>query len=229
MGNTKTSESAPGYAKESNVRPDLSTVPEQWEYNPSSWSQRTVVCLVALPAVLIASYMGIFQLGLIESVWDPVFGRQTITVLKSDVSHRMSRWFGIPDAILGALAYLGDILFALAGSSRRWQFRPWLVVLFGIDVIPLGIVSAILVVTQGYVIGAWCFLCLATAVISLALVVLAYDEVWSCLCYLAEVWRRSKSRSVVWRTFWGYPSEFAFEAGEAVIRKRRTGYVAASD
>jgi hypothetical protein len=52
---------------------------------------------------------------------DPVFGEQTRRVLDSDVSERMRRRFRIPDAPLGALAYLGDVIYGLAGSTRRWQ------------------------------------------------------------------------------------------------------------
>jgi hypothetical protein len=201
--------------------PDLSLVPEPWEYNPSKWSQRTRVALVALPAFLAAVYMGLYQWRLIPGVWDPIFGEQTLQVLDSDLSHRMGRWFRMPDAIAGALAYLGDIIFALAGSTRRWQFRPWLVVLFGLDVIPLGIVSAILVFSQGAVVGAWCFLCLFTAVISLLLVILAYDEVWSSLLFLTRIWRKTRSWRSVWWTFWGWPSELAHEVALEMSKRPR--------
>ncbi len=109
----------------------------------------------------------------------------------------------MPDAALGAIAYLGDAVFGLAGSTHRWRARPWLVVLFGIDVIPLGGVSAVLVVVQATVLGQWCFLCLVTAVMSLVLVYWAYDEVWSSLLFLRRVWTRSRSVSVLWTVFWG--------------------------
>jgi hypothetical protein len=59
---------------------------------------------------------------------------------------------------------------------------------------------------QGLVVGAWCFLCLVTAVISLLLIVLAYDEVWSTLLYLRRVWRTTHDRAELWRCFWGNPS-----------------------
>ncbi|MDQ3257804.1 MAG: vitamin K epoxide reductase, partial [Acidobacteriota bacterium] len=72
-----------------------------------------------------------------------------------------------------------------------------------LDVIPLGIVSAILVVIQGTVIGAWCFLCLVTALISLILVYWAYDEVWATLKYLWRVWQKTKDWRTLWRVFWG--------------------------
>lgn len=170
--------------------------------NPSAWSQRVPIALLALVGFLIASYLALFQWGLVDSAWDPVFGAGTERVLTSGVSRTMHHWIGIPDAALGALAYLGDAIFGLAGSTRRWQYRPWMVILFGIDVIPLGLVSAVLVVLQGTVVGAWCFLCLVTAAISLVLIVLAYDEVWATLAYLARVWRATRSRRVMWRVFW---------------------------
>lgn len=201
--------------------PDLSLVPEPWEYNPSSWKQRLRVCLVALPAFMVAVYLALYQCRVIPNVWDPIFGEQTLQVLDSETSHRMSRWFRMPDAIAGAIAYLGDIVFALAGSTRRWQFRPWLVVLFGLDVIPLGIVSAILVFAQGAIVNAWCFLCLFTAVISLLLVLLAYDEVWSSLIYLWRIGRKSRSMRSVWWTFWGWPSELAHEVALDMAKRPR--------
>jgi uncharacterized membrane protein len=185
------------------VEQDLDVPAPPWNYNPSAWRQRIPICVLAGIAFLIASYMALYQWRLIDGVWDPVFGDQTAHVLDSDVSERMRRVVGIPDAALGALAYLGDLIYGLAGSTRRWQYRPWMVVLFGLDVIPLGIVSAVLVVLQGTVVGAWCFLCLVTAAISLLLVVLAYDEVWSCLLYLRRVRKQSGSWRVVWNRFWG--------------------------
>src|SRR5690606_820224 len=115
-----------------------------------------------------------------------------------------------PDAAFGTLAYLGDAVFGLAGSTRRWLYRPWLVVLFGIDVIPLGAVSIILVILQGTVVGYWCFLCLVTALISLVLIFLAYDEVCSCIVLLHRTYKRSQSKRVLWDTFWGRPNEIAY-------------------
>lgn len=200
---------------------DLNAAPEPWDYNPSSWRQRIIIALWAMAAALIAIYMGLYQWRLIPTVWDPVFGEQTQRVLDSDVSHTMSRWFRIPDAVLGAFAYLGDVIFALAGSTRRWQDRPWLVVLFGIDVIPLGVVSAVLVVLQGTVVGSWCFLCLITATISLILIIYAYDEVWSSLLYLWRVWKKSRDLALVWRTFWGKPSAIGYEIGAQMAESRK--------
>ncbi len=174
-----------------------------WDYNPSAWSQRIPICMIAVVGFLISSYMALYQWRLVDGVWDPFFGSQTQQVLDSDVSHLMQRWIGIPDAALGAVAYLGDSVLGLAGSTQRWRHRPWLVVLFGIDVIPLGGVSAILVIIQATVLGQWCFLCLVTAAISLVLVYWAYDEVWSSISYLRRVWQRTHDRSILWTVFWG--------------------------
>lgn len=198
----------------------LNAIPEPWEYNPSKWSQRVRIILIAAVAVIIAIYMGLYQWGLIDYVWDPIFGNGSMNVLDSEVSHQITSWVRVPDSILGALAYLGDIIFGLAGSTRRWHDRPWLVILFGIDVIPLGIVSAILVFMQGFVVGYWCFLCLVTAVISLILVVLAYDEVWLSALFLWRVWKRSGKFSTLWDTFWGRPNEISLRVGTEMAQRR---------
>lgn len=191
--------------------PDLDVDAPPFARNPSSWSQRVPICLLAGVGFLISSYLTLYQWRLVDGVWDPVFGQGSVTVLESDVSHSLGRWFGIPDAALGAIAYLGDAVFGLAGSTRRWQYRPWLVLIFGFDVIPLGIVSIVLVGMQGFAVGAWCFLCLVTAAISVALILLAYDEVWASLKYLGRVWRRGGARPC-WAALRGMPSEIAAQA-----------------
>lgn len=196
---------------------DLDVAAPPWKYNPSAWRHRIPICILAGVAFVIAAYMALYQWRLIDSVWDPVFGRQSQDVLDSEVSDKMRRWFRVPDAALGALAYLGDLLFGLAGSTRRWQYRPWLVILFGLDVIPLGLVSAILVILQGTTVGSWCFLCLVTAAISLVLVALAYDEVWSSISFLRRVWRKTHDPRRLWDTFWGRRTA---EAEEVALTRR---------
>lgn len=200
----------------------MDAIPQPWDYNPSRWAQRIPICILAMVAFVIATYMGLYQWRLIDSAWDPVFGKQTQSVLDSTVSERMRHWFLVPDAIFGAVAYLGDAIFGLAGSTRRWQYRPWLVVLFGIDVIPLGVVSAVLVILQGAVVGSWCFLCLVTAAISLILVYMAFDEVWSCLLYLYRVWQQTRSPRILWKTFWGRRTSEAEHVAEAFTSRPAT-------
>lgn len=123
--------------------------------NPSSMRQRIPIALLGLFAAAVSSYLAAYQWGWVDSVWDPFFGSGAETVLSSEESEIMKCWIGIPDAALGTWAYLTEAGFAFAGSERRWQFRPWLVVVFGLDVIPLwGIVSTVLVVLQGVSVGA---------------------------------------------------------------------------
>src|SRR5688572_28715416 len=102
-----------------------------WTYNPSAWRDRVPICLLAAVAFLTSTYFALYEWRLVDTAWDPFFGASTQDVLDSDVSERMRRWVRIPDGALGAIAYLGDVVFGLAGSTRRWKEQPWLVVLFG--------------------------------------------------------------------------------------------------
>lgn len=188
---------------------DLEAHAPPFRRNPSAWSQRVPISLLAAIATVIASYMALFQWGLITSVWDPFFGHGSEIVLRSKAAQTMDHWLHVPDAAFGAWGYLSEAILGLVGSTRRWQYRPWMVLLFGLDVIPLGGVSAILVICQGFVVGAWCTLCLTTAAISLVLVVLAYDEVWATLCYLRRVWQQTHDKRLLWRVFWGHASAVA--------------------
>jgi uncharacterized membrane protein len=185
---------------------DLDAIPPPFRKNPSAWSQRVPISILAGIATVIASYMALFQWELIPSVWDPFFGDGSETVLTSKAAESMDRWLHIPDGAFGAWGYLSEAILGLVGSTRRWQYRPWMVLIFGIDVIPLGGASAILVLIQGFVIGVWCTPCLITATISLILVFMAYDEVWTSLCYLWRVWTQTRDTRLLWRVFWGYAS-----------------------
>lgn len=188
---------------------DMDAHAPPFDRNPSSWRQRIPICILASIATLMAGYMAMFQWGMIESVWDPVFGKGSENVLTSRVAANMHEWLHIPDAAFGAWAYLTEVILGLVGSTRRWQFRPWMVVLFGIDIIPVGGVSALLVISQGFIIGSWCFLCLCTAAISFILIAYAYDEVWASLLYLKRVWKEYHDARLVNRVFWGFGSEKA--------------------
>lgn len=188
------------------------------DYDPSSMRQRVRVALLGSIAAGISVYLGLYQWGVIDTVWDPLFGTGTATVLDSPESLRMQRIIGIPDAIFGAWAYLTEVVLSLVGSRRRWQFRPWLVVLFGLDVIPLGLVSVTLVILQGLSVGSWCFLCLVTAGISLLLMFLVYDEVLASGRYLWRTWTAERDPVLLWQVFWGRASgraaDIAYEVTE---------------
>lgn len=187
-------------------------------YNPSAWRSRFWIAGIASLATLIALYLGLFQWHAVSTAWDPLFGDGTKNVLTSPLSHEFTRWIRIPDAVLGVFAYLSDVVFAMAGSNQRWQDRPWLVLLFGVSVIPVGIVSITLVILQGLVVKSWCFLCLCSATISLILIVLAYSEVKACCLLLYETKKRTSWRKTWW-TLWGYPCRESFEAAGTIIER----------
>lgn len=173
-----------------------SATPPGWTSNPSSWRQRLPIVVLALVGAAIAAYLGAYQLGLIGSVWEPFFGDGSIRVLES----RTSRILPVPDAVIGALSYLVDAATGVVGGTRRWRRMPWIVVLFGIAVGPLGAISILLVILQPLLYDSFCTLCLTSAVISTAMIGPALDEVLASLQLLR---RRQSAGQSVWRAFWG--------------------------
>jgi uncharacterized membrane protein len=174
-----------------------SDVPPGWDYNPSAWSQRLPVVALAVVGGLLAAYLALYQVRVVGRVWDPFFGRDSERVLDS----KISRLLPVSDAALGAFGYLLDAVTGLVGGRRRWRTLPWLVVLFGVLVGPLGVVSIALVIAQPLAVGAWCSLCLATAAISVAMIAPAMDEVLASLQYLKRI--RDQDRTHFWPAFWG--------------------------
>lgn len=170
--------------------------PPGWSSNPSSWRQRLPIVALALVGTAIASYLGAFQLELIDSVWEPFFGNGSETVLTSKTSHLLP----IPDGVLGALSYVADAVTGAVGGTKRWRSMPWIVIIFGIAVGPLGAISILLVILQPVLYDSFCTLCLASAVISMAMIGPAVDEVLASLQFLKR--RRTAGRSV-WKAFWG--------------------------
>lgn len=170
-------------------------VPPGWSYNPSSWMQRVPVITLAWFGFFIARYMGAFQLEMIDSVWDPFFGDGTRKVLTSKVS----RSFPVSDATLGAFSYILDVLFGYAGGIHRWRTMPWVVIIFGILIIPLGVVSITLIILQPLSVGAWCTLCLSSAFISMLMIPFTADEVLATMQLIRYEKKRGKS---FWQVLW---------------------------
>lgn len=174
-------------------------IPPGWTYNPSSWNQRIPVIFFAIVGWFIARYLASFQLHYISSVWDPFFGNGTEKVITSMISQE----FPVPDAGLGAMAYSLEALMGVKGGTRRWHTMPWIVVIFGILVVPLGLVSIILVMLQPIAVGAWCGLCLLIAVCMLIMLALTVDEVVAVCQYLSRVRREGNKGKAFWKIFFG--------------------------
>ncbi len=152
-------------------------IPPGWSYNPSSWPKRIPVILLATLGWFCARYMSAFQLGFIDSAWDPVFGMGTTHVLTS----KISKMFPISDAGLGATAYMLEALLGCVGDTKRWRSARWIVVFFGLLVVPLGFVSTLLIISQPIFVGSWCFICLCTAAMMLLMIAFTLGEVVALL------------------------------------------------
>src|SRR5690606_7411826 len=72
--------------------------------------------------------------------------------------------------------YMLEILTGLLGSARRWRTMPWVVVLFGIMIVPLGAVSITFIIIQPILLGTWCTLCLIAAAAMVIQIPYSLDE-----------------------------------------------------
>lgn len=177
-------------------------VPPGWSYNPSAWAQRLPIVGLALAGTAIAVYLTLYQVRVLPGVWEPFFGDGSRVILNSKVS----RLLPVPDAALGAFGYLVDAVTGIIGGRGRWRTMPWIVIVFGLAVGPLGAVSILLVILQPVLLGAWCTLCLASAVISVLMIGPAMDEFLASLQHMRR--ERVCGRSL-WRSFWGLRPEEA--------------------
>lgn len=175
---------------------DAAEIPPGWDYNPAAWSERLPIVGLSLVGLGIATYLTLFQVGVLETVWEPFFGDGSRTVLTSRISHVLP----VPDAALGAFGYFLDAVTGVIGGKRRWKAMPWIVVVFGLAVGPLGAVSILLVIFQPVLLDSWCTLCLASAVVSVAMIGPAMDEMLASLQHLRRV---QLSGGSAWNAFWG--------------------------
>ena len=165
------------------------------------------------------------ELGHIDAAWDPFFGDGTERIITSDVSEA----WPVADAGLGAAVYVLEIVTGVIGDKRRWRTMPWLVLLFGIMIVPLGAVSIFFIIIQPVVIGTWCTLCLAAAVAMLVQIPYSFDEILATLQFLKE--RRRQGRPLWFTLIHGdtmaggsadYSDNFEAPAG-AVLREMLNG------
>ncbi|MFA5922145.1 MAG: NAD-dependent epimerase/dehydratase family protein [Methylococcaceae bacterium] len=166
-------------------------IPPGWDYSPSSWTQRIPIIFLAFIGLYVSRYLAAYQLGHIGNAWDPYFGDGTVRIITSDVS----KAWPVPDAGLGAVTYVLEILTGIIGGRNRWRTMPWLVILFGVMIVPLGAVSIFFIIIQPILIGTWCTLCLFAAAAMLIQIPYSVDELVATGQFLAE--RRRKGKSVI--------------------------------
>lgn len=174
--------------------------PPGWSYNPSSWPQRAILIGLGFAGLVVSRYLAAYQMGYVDVLWDPFFGWSTGTqqVLDSDMSHM----WPVSDAGLGAVAYTFEFLMGYMGGTARWRTMPWMVTIFGILVIPLGLAHITLVMSQPVVVHSWCTFCLLAAAIMLPMIPLEVDEVVAMGQHLKQSKRRGDRDGSLWKVFW---------------------------
>lgn len=165
------------------------SIPPGFEKNPTAWPRRIVLAALALAGLCVSVYLTLFQVEVLQSVWDPFFR-----------SPKVLEYLGIPDAALGALAYGTEVVLTFIGGRSRWRTAPWTVLAFGVVILGGALVSLLLIGMQAFLVDAWCTLCLASAAISLAIFALGVGEPLAGLRHLLRV--RAEGGSV-WRALWG--------------------------
>jgi nucleoside-diphosphate-sugar epimerase/uncharacterized membrane protein len=176
--------------------------PLGWSYSPSSFTQRIPIVALAFVGLFVSRYLAAYQMGHVDGLWDPFFGPGGTSVRNGSeavVTSWVSKGFPIADAGLGAFAYGLDILAGAIGDRRRWRTMPWMVLLFGMLIVPLGAVSVSFIIIQPPLIGALCTLCIVQAVVTIVLIPYSIDEVLATIQYL---WRARRAGEPFWRTFW---------------------------
>ena len=167
--------------------------PPGWSYNPSTWTQRMPIIVLAIVGLYVSRYLTAYQLEQIDGVWEPFFEGSaadpqngTEEVITSSVSEA----WPVPDAAVGGYTYLLEILTGIVGSRRRWRTMPWLVILFGLMIAPLGITSIFFIIIQPIVIGTWSTIALIGAAAVLVQIPYSLDELLASIQFLR---RRAKA------------------------------------
>src|SRR5262249_48380283 len=114
------------------------------------------------------------------------------------ITSAVSRAWPVPDAGLGAAAYMIEALMGAMGTASRWRTMPWMVTFFFILVVPLGGVSIFFIIIQPIMIGTYCTLCLTAALAMLVMIPLTLDEVVATGQYML---RSVAAGRPFWRTF----------------------------
>ncbi|HUG21282.1 vitamin K epoxide reductase family protein, partial [Piscinibacter sp.] len=181
--------------------------PPGWSFNPSGWTQRLLIVALALVGLHISRYLTAYQLGHIDGVWEPFFqgGPDPKNGTEEIITSSVSEAWPVPDAGLGALTYALEILTGVIGTRRRWRTMPWLVLLFGLMIAPLGAVSIFFIIIQPIWIGTWCTLCMIAAVAMLVQIPYSLDELVATGQFLLR--RRRAGRSLLRVLFTGDTDE----------------------
>jgi nucleoside-diphosphate-sugar epimerase/uncharacterized membrane protein len=187
----------PGMSHESMM--DESDMPPGWTYCPSTYLQRLPIIALGAVGFVIARILAAYQLGHIENVWEPFFsGSEGRNGTEFIITSEVSEAWPVADGGLGATSYMFEVLMGVMGGRARWRTMPWMVLLFGIVVVPLGVVSIYFIIIQPIMIGTYCTLCLLAALAMLIMIPYALDELVAMGQFLVANTRRGQP---FWRSF----------------------------
>jgi Vitamin K epoxide reductase family len=130
--------------------------------------RRYAVAVLAFAGLCIASYLTLYQVGVLDDVWEPFFGDGSRSVL--DWTHP------VPDAAAGVIAYAAEVVLSFVGDEDRVRTAPWAVLALGVVIVCGAVTSIALLLIQPLAVGDWCTLCVCSAVLSLVIFALAIDE-----------------------------------------------------
>jgi nucleoside-diphosphate-sugar epimerase len=172
-------------------------VPPGWSYNPSSWSQRLPIILLAVIGLEVSRYLAAYQLGHVGAVWEPFFAGSAADPRNGTeeiITSHVSEAWPVSDAAVGGYTYALEILTGIVGTRARWRTMPWLVLLFGLMIAPLGVVSIFFIIIQPILIGTWSTLALIAAAAMLVQIPYSLDE----LLATAQFLRRRANAGQPW-------------------------------
>jgi hypothetical protein len=170
-------------------------IPVGWSYNPSTWTQRLPIIVLAVVGLYVSRYLAAYQLGHVDQVFEPFFEGSPADP-KNGTEEIITSWVSeawpVSDAAVGGYTYALEILTGLVGSRARWRTMPWLVVLFGLMIAPLGVVSIFFIIIQPILLDTWSTLALVAAAAMLVQIPYSLDEL---LASVQFVRRRAKAGS----------------------------------
>jgi nucleoside-diphosphate-sugar epimerase len=163
------------------------TIPPGWSYNPSDWTQRMPIIALAFVGLYASRYLAGYQLELLDHVWEPFFAGNPADPQNGTeeiVTSAVAEAWPVSDGGLGAITYILEILTGVIGLRARWRTMPWLVVVFGLMIVPLSVTSISFVIIQPIVIGTWGTLTLIAAAAMLIQIPYAVDELIASLQFV---------------------------------------------
>ncbi|HXG80443.1 MAG TPA: NAD-dependent epimerase/dehydratase family protein [Sphingomicrobium sp.] len=161
--------------------------PPGWSYNPSSMTQRLPIILLAVVGLEVSRYLAAYQLGHVGGVWEPFFAGSAADPRNGTeeiITSHVSEAWPVSDAAVGGYTYALEILTGIVGSRARWRTMPWLVLLFGLMIAPLGVTSIFFIIIQPILIGTWSTLALLAAAAMLIQIPYSLDELLATLQFM---------------------------------------------